>query len=275
MPEDEERTEGEDLFEDLDKFFAPIQDVDWPESSEGKGSERAAGAERRDEPSRVEPEQPEGDADPRTRRRRPPSPARDEPAGGDERFAAQESPSEPDVEPAEQGGVGSFLFEAEAESYDVDEGAEAGSSGYVDLPGDEPGVAELIEETETVVVPEVAPEKRRKAGGRAGHRGRRGRGRPLRRVRPGRGAGRAGGAGTAAHRGGRDRPAPRRGGRGGRGRDLADGPGRGRGLRRAELAGTDRDRGRRRTRTRGAGPGRPDGVPHRSGARGLWPSARS
>ena len=36
MPEDEERNgEGEDLFEDLDKFFAPIQDVDWPESSEG------------------------------------------------------------------------------------------------------------------------------------------------------------------------------------------------------------------------------------------------
>ena len=31
MPEDDERTEGEDLFEDLDKFFAPIQDVDWPE----------------------------------------------------------------------------------------------------------------------------------------------------------------------------------------------------------------------------------------------------
>jgi hypothetical protein len=26
--------EGEDLFEDLDKFFAPIQDVDWPESSD-------------------------------------------------------------------------------------------------------------------------------------------------------------------------------------------------------------------------------------------------
>jgi phosphatidate cytidylyltransferase len=27
-------SEGEDLFEDLDKFFAPIQDVDWPETTE-------------------------------------------------------------------------------------------------------------------------------------------------------------------------------------------------------------------------------------------------
>ena len=27
-------SEGEDLFEDLDKFFAPIQDVDWPETSD-------------------------------------------------------------------------------------------------------------------------------------------------------------------------------------------------------------------------------------------------
>ena len=33
MPEDEERGQGEQLFEDLDKFFAPIQDVDWPEST--------------------------------------------------------------------------------------------------------------------------------------------------------------------------------------------------------------------------------------------------
>ncbi|MGZ5291599.1 MAG: hypothetical protein ACXWEH_04635, partial [Actinomycetota bacterium] len=27
---------GEDLFEDLDKFFAPIQDVEWPETAEPK-----------------------------------------------------------------------------------------------------------------------------------------------------------------------------------------------------------------------------------------------
>jgi phosphatidate cytidylyltransferase len=177
VPEDEDRNEGEDLFEDLDKFFAPIQDVDWPESSEGKGSEQAAGTERRDEPSRVEPEQPEGEsdaADPSTMafetRSEDGSPETEdeegasaepdvgEPPIGDEPFAAQESPSEAGVE-EEQGGVGSFMFEAEAERNDVDEGAAAGSRGYVDLPGDEPGVAELIEETETAVV-EVVPEAR-------------------------------------------------------------------------------------------------------------------
>lgn len=39
MPEDEERGEGgEELFEDLDKFFAPIQDVDWPESTDPPAS---------------------------------------------------------------------------------------------------------------------------------------------------------------------------------------------------------------------------------------------
>jgi phosphatidate cytidylyltransferase len=168
VPEDEDRTEGEDLFEDLDKFFAPIQDVDWPESSEGKGSEQASGTEGRDGPSPVEPEQPE-ERSPETEEAAAAEPDARESSGGDEVFPAQESTSEAEVEPevgsevepeveGEQGGVGSFLFEAEAESYDVDEGAEAGSGGYVDLPGDEPGVAELIEETETVVVPEVAPE---------------------------------------------------------------------------------------------------------------------
>jgi phosphatidate cytidylyltransferase len=151
VPEDEERTEGEDLFEDLDKFFAPIQDVDWPESSEGKGSERAAGTEGRDEPSRVEPEQPEsGPPETEDEEAASAEPDAGEPPRGDEPSEAVEG---------EQGGVGSLLFEAEAEGYDVDEGAEAGSRGYVDLPGDEPGVAELIEETETVVVPEVVPEK--------------------------------------------------------------------------------------------------------------------
>lgn len=163
MPEDEERTEGEDLFEDLDKFFAPIQDVDWPESSEGKGSEQASGTEGRDEPSPVEPEQPEGDAD-TARRSTAAFETQPEDRSPETEEAAAAEPDvevEPEVTPeveGEHGGVGSFLFEAEAESYDVGQGAEAGSGGYVDLPGDEPGVAELIEETETVVVPEVAPQ---------------------------------------------------------------------------------------------------------------------
>ena len=63
MPEDEKGTEGEDLFEDLDKFFAPIQDVDWPESSEGKGSSTPQGADRPDESAPKEHEQPEREPD--------------------------------------------------------------------------------------------------------------------------------------------------------------------------------------------------------------------
>jgi phosphatidate cytidylyltransferase len=174
VPEDEEGTEGEDLFEDLDKFFAPIQDVDWPESSEGKGSGTTPGSDRPTEPAPTEhapaePEQPErepdagrsstmafetqpeDDAAEETDVREPEAA---EPSGGGELFTAPETPS--DTEAEEEDGVGSFLFEAEAEGYDAEEGGgEAGSGGYVDLPGDEPGVAELIEET---VVVEEAPD---------------------------------------------------------------------------------------------------------------------
>jgi phosphatidate cytidylyltransferase len=159
VPEDEERKDGEDLFEDLDKFFAPIQDVDWPESSEGKGSERAAGAERGDEPSRGDPGQPEGGSD-ETEDEEAASagPGAGEPPVGEDPFATGGSPPEAGVE-GEQDEVGSFLFGAGAEGDDVEE-AEAGSRGYVDLPGDEPGIAELIEETESVeVVAERLPEK--------------------------------------------------------------------------------------------------------------------
>ena len=174
MPEDEEGTEGEDLFEDLDKFFAPIQDVDWPESSEGTGSGTTQAADRSQEPAPAEPKPPEP-----VQPEREPDAARSstmafetqpedeaeeadalepdaaQPSGGGELLTAPETPSDDEVV-EEQDGVDAFLFEAEAESYDVDEPAgEAGSGGYVDLPGDEPGVAELIEET---VVVEDAPD---------------------------------------------------------------------------------------------------------------------
>ena len=176
MPEDEKGTEGEDLFEDLDKFFAPIQDVDWPESSEGKGSGTTQGcgslprSPRRRSPSHREPEQPEREPDAARsstmafetqpeddapRRPTPSNPTRpNRPAAVSCSRLRRRRPTREVVE--EQDGVGSFLFEAEAEGYDVDEAAgEAGSGGYVDLPGDEPGVAELIEET---VVVEEAPD---------------------------------------------------------------------------------------------------------------------
>ena len=62
MAEDEDRTEGEELFEDLEKFFAPIQDVDWPESSEAKDPDP-----RRDEPPPARGQ--ETDAEPEPSRR--------------------------------------------------------------------------------------------------------------------------------------------------------------------------------------------------------------
>src|SRR5262245_52472891 len=46
MPDDER--DSEDLFEDLDKFFAPIKDVDWDEPEEG-----ASPAATTDEPEHV------------------------------------------------------------------------------------------------------------------------------------------------------------------------------------------------------------------------------
>jgi phosphatidate cytidylyltransferase len=174
VPEDEQGTEGEDLFEDLDKFFAPIQDVDWPESSsEGKGSGATKGSDlpvepAPTEPAPTEPEQPEPEPDAGRSstmafETQPEDDAADEasalepdtaePSGGGELFTAPETPSDAEEE---EDGVGSFLFEAEAEGYDAEEGGgETGSGGYVDLPGDEPGVAELIEET---VVVEEAPD---------------------------------------------------------------------------------------------------------------------
>src|SRR5262245_66073007 len=40
MPDDER--DSEDLFEDLDKFFAPIKDVDWDEPEEAGAAQRSA-----------------------------------------------------------------------------------------------------------------------------------------------------------------------------------------------------------------------------------------
>lgn len=180
MPEDEDRTEGEELFEDLEKFFAPIQDVDWPESSEAKDP-----GPRRDEPPPARPQETEAEPEPSRRstmafETEPEEDvaepeAEDVPAEGsgvtdrsdevftDQGTAATERVPAGDAEEAdevEEDGVGSFLLEAEAEGYDegTDEGAEpvASAPGYVDLPGEErePGAAELMEETE----PEVAEE---------------------------------------------------------------------------------------------------------------------
>jgi phosphatidate cytidylyltransferase len=152
VPEDEEKTEGEDLFEDLDKFFAPIQDVDWPESSEPKrGSEARPAAP--EEPESKESETPateEGESgrgstmafetEPEVEPEEPRE-AHQEPSGETEPTTAAPPDRDEDAEE-----VDAFLFEAEAEGYEGTQ-AEAGAE-YVGLPGgeaEEPDVAELEE----------------------------------------------------------------------------------------------------------------------------------
>jgi phosphatidate cytidylyltransferase len=158
VPEDEERTEGEDLFEDLDKFFAPIRDVDWPEASEPseRGSRADTEAEGEPEEDEGEPEEPEteaGSGSTMAFETRPEDAATEterEPASSALFTERAEQAGGQDVE-AEEPGVGSFLLESEAEEYDSledEEEEEAGTtSEYVELPEDESEVAELVEET--------------------------------------------------------------------------------------------------------------------------------
>jgi phosphatidate cytidylyltransferase len=154
VAEGEGRTEdGEDLFEDLDKFFAPIQDVDWPETSEPAPRDRPAEPGDPDEPGR-EPDEPETEplAESTTA----------EPTPGQEDLfevpeAEPESPVDPTSAEDADDGVSSFLFESETEE-DLDDGGAISEeafaqapSAYVDLPrpegaGEESAVAELVEE---------------------------------------------------------------------------------------------------------------------------------
>ena len=132
MPEDEERGQGEQLFEDLDKFFAPIQDVDWPESTEnpsaGTGSraaprsEETAGSEA-DPPLRIE-DVDEDETETSS-------------VGQEDVFASSSTDTERDEPDDDADGVSAYLLESEA---DADEGIthEALSrapGAYVDLPG--------------------------------------------------------------------------------------------------------------------------------------------
>jgi phosphatidate cytidylyltransferase len=163
VPKDEERREGEDLFEDLDKFFAPIQDVDWPESTE-PGDAPARTGTRSTPSSATEAAEPAADA-----------PIRIEDLdegeetvaeGQEDLFASQPRDEERDLEGDDEDGVSSFLLESEAEAEElgpeeaIDEGALSRAPGaYVDLPGpddeDEPAVAEL---DEPGGVPDRAPD---------------------------------------------------------------------------------------------------------------------
>jgi phosphatidate cytidylyltransferase len=153
VAEGEGRKEGgEDLFEDLDKFFAPIQDVDWPETSEplarpASGPPEPAEPERPteevEEPIRIEDLEEE-------------EPAGEPMAGQEDLFEEPEGPISVRTETGEQveeeDSVTSFLFQAEAdedaeELTGLDDAGPSGSPGtYVDLPGDE----RAIDEDETV-----------------------------------------------------------------------------------------------------------------------------
>jgi phosphatidate cytidylyltransferase len=166
---------GEDLFEDLDKFFAPIQDVDWPETSDPSAAQKEATREvSEDEPASPSTEEAPGSAEAVAPFEGPfriesdeedlesatrPTPGQEDlfagPAGeGDEPEVSVWSTGAGDTteDTPEDDGVSSFLFESEAEE-DLEpaesESTVAGSPGaYVDLPGprtEDESAAELEE----------------------------------------------------------------------------------------------------------------------------------
>ncbi|HEX5951336.1 MAG TPA: phosphatidate cytidylyltransferase, partial [Actinomycetota bacterium] len=149
MADDEGREDREDLFEDLDKFFAPIQDVDWPESVEPAEPRRAPAptpeesVPAAEERKPTEPEEPETEA------------LFGEPAAPEERSRGGEEEDEGER------AVEAFLL-AEQEDEEVDVGAaiaaerERAPDAYADLPGtgeETEAVAEPIEEPEEMPSP--------------------------------------------------------------------------------------------------------------------------
>ncbi|HJU57422.1 MAG TPA: phosphatidate cytidylyltransferase [Actinomycetota bacterium] len=148
MTEDDERTESEDIFEDLDKFFAPIQDVEWPEPSKPAAAppERPRGPE-----SAATDESPPGGRrgsttgfgtsdEPEQRSSEPDDDAGEEDVDlfADEwrRAAAEEADEVGEAEVAEE-GVGSSLFETDdEEGLEGEDEAPAPTRTYVELPDD-------------------------------------------------------------------------------------------------------------------------------------------
>ncbi len=176
----EDQQDREDLFEDLDKFFEPIKDVDWPEAAAEPGAP-AAPAEPASPtgPAVTEPASPTGPAvtepaEPTETVGAPEERPAEEAAGATEAlFTTSAQPPEPswEAEPeepegAEEGDIEAFLFAEEGEGEeDVGEAIaaerERAPEAYVDLPGpEEPGaVAEPIEEPEPMDVAEAPSEE--------------------------------------------------------------------------------------------------------------------
>jgi len=156
VAEDEGREEHEDLFEDLDKFFAPIQDVDWPETAEppAEGREVQTPEPQPSEPQPSEPQPAASSEDVVVERE---APSEERPSTTEELFAA---PPAEQTEPAwsapeEEESIEAFLFAEEDEGIiEVGEAIEAERAtsvpaAYVGLPAgeaEEPSVAEPIEE---------------------------------------------------------------------------------------------------------------------------------
>jgi phosphatidate cytidylyltransferase len=130
-----DKGDGEDLFEDLDKFFAPIKDVDWDEpESEPERTPPGSHVEVRAEP---EPTAPEDDAAPEA------AGADDDAvedvwldAGAPEPVAEVEEPAEAEVVVLDEGDVPAFAG-TPSEEAPSDEDLEAAAAHFAGSMGDE------------------------------------------------------------------------------------------------------------------------------------------
>jgi phosphatidate cytidylyltransferase len=154
--------EGEELFEDLDKFFAPIQDVDWPETSQPAPRTSPSEPDAEDDLEREPAVEERPEAEPVEDAEAFEAPIRieslDEPEDGPEAAAGLGSGVDVEAPEEAEGGGSSFLFETEADLGDEvviedasisEEAFSQPPSAYVDLPAPESedeGVAELVEE---------------------------------------------------------------------------------------------------------------------------------
>jgi len=146
--EREDHEEHEELFEDLDKFFAPIQDVDWPETAEPPEAEPPA--------SKPEPSEPAGAPEPEVTAFVPSE--GEEPEEPEPLFEAGEPAAAEEQEEGAE-GVEGFLFEGEEEIEEeaIEEGGDVGEAisaerlartppAYAGLPRpEEEEVGELLE----------------------------------------------------------------------------------------------------------------------------------
>lgn len=138
---EERGKEKEDLFEDLDRFFAPIQDVDWPEPAEPPGAE-AGQAEEAEPPRAGEGGPAEGPAGVAA--------GGAALAGGPPGLRAEPAPAGEEVEPGEAAAVGEPTELPEEPEAQLAEEAEPAPEAE---PAEGPGAA-LPEEAEP---PEEAP----------------------------------------------------------------------------------------------------------------------